>query len=52
MFKHPIGPSALLALLAVSASAGEIRGRVLVAGKPETGLTVSALPAGGARGGR
>jgi protocatechuate 3,4-dioxygenase beta subunit len=35
---------ALLAALAAPASAGEIRGRVLVDGKPAAGVTVSALP--------
>ncbi|HEX9188505.1 MAG TPA: carboxypeptidase regulatory-like domain-containing protein, partial [Vicinamibacteria bacterium] len=34
----------LVALLAAPASAGEIRGRVLVDGKPKGGVTVAALP--------
>jgi len=35
---------ALLAVLAATSSAGEVRGRVLVDGKPAAGVTVSALP--------
>jgi protocatechuate 3,4-dioxygenase beta subunit len=37
-------PLALLAALAAPAAAGEIRGRVLVDGKPAAGVAVSALP--------
>jgi hypothetical protein len=36
----------LLAVLAAPASAGEIRGRVLVDGKPAAGVAVSVLPSG------
>ena len=37
-------PLALLVGFATAASAGEIRGRVLVDGKPAAGVSVSALP--------
>ena len=44
MSLRPLGCSALAVAIAATVSAGEIRGRVLVDGKPDATVTVRALP--------